>query len=431
MNTTETPQPTPRARFSGPTAPVRLGERLEILDILRGIAIFGILLVNMEFFFSPIYLAISGEQWWPGRLDRVAAALITFFAQGKFYALFSFLFGIGLAIQLERAEARGAPIAGFFARRMFWLLVIGLSHALLIWYGDILVMYSVLGFVLILFRKRKPKTLLVWTVVLLLLPVLLQLMIVSAVELGRSIPEAAEGIDEALEASRASTRDLLQIARATYTEGSLAEILAVRAREWATMFFSGLFMVGPELLALFLIGLYCGRRRLFHDPRPHVPRIRRSIGWLLAAGIVGNALLVVGKQYGDPGLPSLYGWIMTVGQTLGAPAMTAFYVCLVALLLQRERWRRRLAPLGFVGRMALTNYIMHSVVFTMISYSYGLGLFGQVGPALGLVLATAMFLVQIPLSRWWLTRFRFGPLEWLWRSLTYLRPQPLRRSAAP
>jgi uncharacterized protein len=128
----------------------------------------------------------------------------------------------------------------------------------------------------------------------------------------------------------------------------------------------------------------------------------------------------------EPGVPSMAGLLQQLGMIVGGPAQSLFYACAIILLWQKESWRRRLTPLAAVGRMALTNYLMHSVVFTTLANSYGFGLYGRIPPSVGILMTLAMFALQIPLSNWWLSRFRFGPVEWLWRSLTYWRLQPMR-----
>ena len=146
--------------------------------------------------------------------------------------------------------------------------------------------------------------------------------------------------------------------------------------------------------------------------------MRRALPYLALGGTLGCALQVVGSLQTDP-LASSFRVVVTAAQMLLAPLMTAAYVCTICLAWQRPRARAWLARLAPVGRMALSNYLSHSIVFTLLAYSYGLGLYGRVPPALAVLLACAVFLAQVPLSRFWLARHRFGPVEWLWRSLTY------------
>ena len=412
--------PEPRA-----FVPMRAGERVETIDILRGVAILGILLVNMQLFFSPMSEMFLGTDHWTGPLDRTVTLLLRFLAQGKFYTMFSFLFGLGMAIQMERAEARGRGFVPFFALRLFWLLLFGAAHAFLVWFGDILALYALLGFPLILFRKRKNRTLLIWTIVLCLVPVLLMTLVVGLLQIGLHSPAAPE-IEKDFAESRQHAVELTETAREAYSTGSYAEILPVRARE-VGFIYTYIFFSAPGVLAMFLIGLNLGRRRFFRHVPEHLPAIRRWLIILALVGLPANAVFAVTTLLVDQAVPSPAMLLQQVGFSIGTPALCFTYVLGVLLLLQREAWRRRLAPLAAVGRMALTNYLTHSLVFTTVANGYGLGFYGRVGPAAGLLLALGLYAVQIGLSNWWLGRFRFGPMEWLWRSLSYLSPQPLRR----
>jgi uncharacterized protein len=421
-----TPVETARTAAGRP-APIGESQRIELLDVLRGVAIFGILLVNLQMFFSPIYLWFSSAEWWTTPIDKASEHLIFFVARGKFYALFSLLFGMGMAIQLQRAKSRGHRFAPLFARRMGWLLLIGLAHAFLLWFGDILAVYASVGFALILFGNRKNTTLAVWTIVLLLIPLVFGGAGTAIIEVAQMFPEAAFELEQQTAARDARYVELSEQARETYPSGSYREILPVRARQVGKMYTMYPIFAG-NILALFLIGLNLGRRRFLQEVEPNLPLIRRSIWWFLGVGVAGNVVGIVLLEQVHPGLPSMQSFVQQVAFTVGAPALTFFYIASVTLLFQKPAWRRRIAPLGAVGRMALSNYLLHSLVFTWVANGYGLGLYGEVPPSTGLLMTLAMYAVQIPLSVWWLRRFRFGPVEWLWRSLTYLRPQPLRRA---
>jgi uncharacterized protein len=309
---------------------------------------------------------------------------------------------------------------------MLWLLVIGACHAFLIWFGDILATYALIGFWLILFARRKSTTLLVWTIVMLLLPLALLTGIVGILELAKLSPEATAEVEQGFAENREQAQERLEAARVGYAAGGYREILPLRARQVATSY-SYFFFGAPGILAMFLLGLNLGRRRFFHDPAPHLPIIRRWIGWLFVVGLAANALMVVLVRSVDQIVPSPAMLLQQVTFLVGGPALCFAYVGGIVLLAQRESWRRLLMPLAAVGRMALTNYLMHSLVFTTLANGYGGGLYGKVSPSVGLLLTLAMFAIQIPLSNAWLRRFRFGPVEWLWRSLTYLRLQPMRR----
>ncbi len=412
-----------------PLTPVAAGERVAILDVLRGFAVFGILVVNMALFFSPMHLQVLNEPAITGPLDGLAHKLILFFAQGKFYSLFSFLFGMGLAVQMERATARGRKVAGFFARRMFWLLLIGLAHAFLLWFGDILVLYSLMGFALLLFHKCKPRTLAIWAVILLAIPILFaagQTALFTMVQ--AAAPDGLAPQLAGLQEFEADLRAGAAAAYEAYSSGSWGDVFAARAGEWFLIFPFTLINFAWIILALFVLGLRFGKLRFFHRLEDNLPAIRRWIGPLFAVGLVLNLLLVLLAERIEGMTPSLGTLGFSTLFVIAPPILSAAYVATICLLWQRPGGRRALSLLAPVGRMALSNYLMHSVVFTTVAYSYGLGLYGEISYLEGIGLTVAMFALQIPLSAWWLGRFRFGPLEWLWRSLSYWRLQPMRRA---
>ena len=400
--------------------PVLGQERIEAIDILRGVAILGILIVNMGGFSLPEDL--PAHQLWPNMVDGTVERLILFFAQEKFKTLFSFLFGLGLAVQMMRAEARGARFLPLYARRLCVLWLIGVAHFLLLWDGDILHNYAQDGFILLLFRRRSPKTLLVWAGIFLCIP-LLFFGLTTYYSITRQVnPQLMNWISFE---DPAEDQKTIEETRRIYSRGTYVEMIKFRARELPGD-------LPPKIddtyiLTIFLLGLYAGRRGIFHDVSAHLPFIRRVQGWGLIIGVAGNAAFAVGGSF-DPSPTSVMQNVGRMCLVFAAPAMSFFYASTIILLTQGEAWRRRLAPLAAVGRMALSNYLLQSLICTMIFYSYGLALFCKVRPSLGLLLTIIIFLIQIPLSVWWLRRFQFGPIEWLWRSLTYWQREPMRVS---
>ena len=408
-------------------APVSGAERLHSVDVVRGAAILGILVVNMAYFFNPIYLELLGLEWFGSASDRVVKKGIIALAQGKFYTIFSILFGFGLAIQLERFRAHGMSFPRFWVRRMLVLLAIGLIHALVIWYGDILVWYALGGLALFLFRNAKPRTLKIWAVILLAVPLLLMIGFTLLIILAGTVPEAAEEVAQGFEEQARAIESALQEAQDRYPVAGFVEIMRLNLGQWkqiASFFF---FML-PNVVGMFVIGLLFARHRLFHDTTAHLPRIRAALLWLIPLAVVTNGTCAV--LYGSfnslvpSGMSLLYQIIATIGQLSGC--LTYIFLLLVAF--HSPRAHRFVAPIGAVGRMALTNYLMHSIVFTTLANGYGVGLYGRISLSVGLLLTFATFVVQIVLSNAWLRAFRFGPLEWLWRSLTYGELQPLRRA---
>ena len=410
--------------------PVALSERIQTIDILRGCALFGILLVNMHLFSHPVQELLIGYGEAGPLLDRVAALGIQVFAESKFYPIFSFLFGLGFALQLQRAEARGTPFLPLYARRLSILLLIGLAHAVFVWVGDILVLYAVLGAVLLLFyRQRSPRTLLMWAGVFLSMAVLLPAGLSGLAMLAKLTPAGAAEVSASFAASDAGLRAEAAQAAIIYATGSFVEITAQRLSDLRLMYSVAIFLAF-NALAMFLLGLYAGRRGIFRAIPAHAPLLKKIFWWGCALGLssgIAHAMVSHGPEFA---LPTWLDVLADAARTLGAPMLALSYIAGLTLLLQHAAWRARLGPLAAVGRMALTNYLMQSLVATTLFYGYGFGLFGQIGPGLGLLITVAIYGLQIPLSVWWLRHFQYGPAEWLWRTLTYLRPQPFRLATA-
>jgi uncharacterized protein len=327
---------------------------------------------------------------------------------------------------MTRARSGGAAFAPVYRRRLLVLLLIGLAHAVLLWPGDILVLYALLGFPLLLFRERGPRTVLVWAAISLVVPLLLLAGVFGLLEAGRATPEVGAEIERQLAQARTEFHALTEQAIQVYRHGSFAEITAQRIQD-LLFFYSGILFFAPHVFGMFLLGLYAGRRGLFHDLSAHRPFFTRVLRWGLVLGLVGSAAYTLGMEAADRVEPTGPLLLAVAGLTVGGPALSLAYAAGLTLLVQRAAWRRLLAPLAAAGRMALSNYLLQSLIATTIFYGYGLGLYGQTGPVQHLGLAVAIFfLVQLPLSAVWVRRFRFGPAEWLWRSLTYGRRQPIR-----
>lgn len=410
--------------------PVSARERIQLIDVLRGFALFGVLLANMAWLSGEeLVLTEARAASLPtAAIDHYAKYLINFFVDGKANTIFAFLFGLGFAVQLIRAEERGVSILSIYARRLFLLLLFGVAHMLLLWYGDILHLYALMGSVLILFRRRSGKTLLTAGVILMVVPFALLFSLPWVFSLCMGVPDAAERAAELAAEIQAREARL-----AVFAGGSYLAVVRAHWRYNLEEYITSGVMFALALYALgrFLLGYYVGRRRLLHESHLHLPLFRRLLAWGLVFGVVGNAIFVwvsVAMDAKTANEASLWAvgaaWIIM----LGIPAMSLFYLSAIVLLFQRPRWQRRLLRLAPVGRMALTNYLMQTVFHLFIFYGYGLGLglIGRVGTSLCIPLSLAIFGLQILYSRWWLARFRFGPAEWLWRTLTYGARQPMR-----
>ncbi|WP_025028603.1 DUF418 domain-containing protein [Caldalkalibacillus mannanilyticus] len=392
--------------------PISSTERIHLIDIIRGFALLGILTVNMDFFNSPIYLELVGLSTSQHGLDEVIRLGIEFFAVGNFYTMFSFLFGFGFMIFMTRAEERGRNAASLYRRRLFFLFLFGLVHAFLFWAGDILIIYSFIGIFLFAFRKRSNKTILIWALLLVILTVALAYMLTTAdQQAGTTEYDSGFGSPEFFEAQIKSSYE-------AFGEGSYGDIFRQRATDWLFVIISGIFGA-PFILAMFLFGLYAAKRRIFHEVEKHITLIKRVwIGSLVIGVPMKGMYVYLSNKTSDLG-GSLDSFYALTGNLIGGGALCFFYITSLILLCSNKRIYHYLSYLRNVGRMALTNYLMQTIICTTIFYSYGLGLYGQVGPALGYLLTLVIFAIQIVYSHYWFKRFSYGPAEWFWRKCTY------------
>ncbi len=400
-----------------PMEPVPSRERIPEIDVLRGVALAGIIISNMRAYHVPAELYPQPILLWTEPRDRFTQAVIDCFVTGKFITLFAMLFGLGFAVQLERAKTRGEGFSRVYVRRLVTLALLGAVHTFLIWWGDILLSYALVGFLLLLFGERMAGRAIFWVMILYWTPLVLFLGFAALSQAG--IVQAPGIPTPAGEVLRATTR--------IYTEGSYREMIRERFREWLVFNSAAPYFL-PRIFGIFLFGLYVWRRRLFQELPAHRPALRRAWKWLLAVGGVGNVVYVLIQYVSQPNPmePSPETLTMWVFASAGMPALSLFYAIAVILLYGRPGGRRLLAPFAAVGRMALTNYVLQSLICTTIFYGYGLGLYGRMTAPAGLALAILIYALQVVLSYAWLRAFRYGPLEWFWRSLTYAKWQPLR-----
>ena len=396
--------------------PSAVQERIEVIDMLRGFTILGILLVNMPLYGWPSWgpmRAMRAQQAY-GPIDNAASWFLWLFAEDKFYPLLSFLFGMGFSIQLARLAAPSAHFLSVYRRRLLALFLMGLIHGFLVWPGDILATYALMGFLLLLFRACSQRATLAFAIVFLLLPI--ALFPIQGV--------LHEGLFSHIVGSDTDYKGLWNEALRVFSHGTYAEITLERVRAVAWNLSWPISML--QILGLFLFGLYAGRRGLFQNLQHYLPFFRKARWWALGLAVLGMMVRAGAFNLSRVIGPSLGGFGKEVLETTGNLAFSFLYASAIILLAQRPVWKLRFAPLAAVGRTALSNYLFQSIICTTIFYSYGLHLFGRVGPAAGLALAIAIYLIQVRLSVLWLRHFRFGPMEWIWRSLTYGRPQPTR-----
>ncbi|EGN74484.1 Putative membrane protein [Idiomarina sp. A28L] len=406
-----------------PTAPQ---ERLHLLDIIRGFALLGILLMNIEYFQRPLAEMMHGFNSEQVGLDYATAWGVFTFVQGKFYTMFSLLFGMGFVLFLDRAMEKTNSPRFLFFRRIFVLALFGLVHMVYIWGGDILLNYAIVGVFLLLFVKTSPGRLWKWGAAFIIIPVLLYWLGAWGMQMALNSPAAPEILAD-FEQSRIEMQDMIAAGHQAYSTGSYSEVVAYRLGEIAMMYGGGgLVFFVPTILGTILIGAAFARAGIFTQPREHRKALRNMVLFGVIFGL--PSALIVGF-YGlemEMMVPDYHSALIFTVQAISNIGLCFAYMGIIALLfLGGKKWLQYLAP---AGRMALTNYLTHSIVFTTLFYGYAFGLYGEFGRFATTIFALALYAGQLWLSTWWLQRYQYGPMEWLWRSATYMKLQPMRKA---
>ena len=397
--------------------PVLQQERADILDALRGFALFGVLLDNMFAFsgwgnFTQPYRESLAT--WPA--DGILGLLELSFVHGKFYSLFSLLFGIGFSIILIRNQQKGINPLKIFFRRLFILLLIGAGHMFLLWDGDILFLYALIGFLLPMFRKCSDKTLLVWAVILIASPILIDcIKVLLNVKTGVFLETIAAGIDRktGLPADD-NWRQYL------FKDGSgWSEWRNWQASGWLYRY---AYIIEsnriPKVLGMFLFGLYAGRKMMYSNPEQYTTLFKKLRKWGFIIGIPGSIAMAVFEIDGAS-VPDAKGLFDTLFYAISVVPLSLAYVSVICLFWIKTKGNNKLKLLTPVGRMALTNYLMQTMLGITLFYGVGFGLGGNIGPVVFFPIAIGVYLVQIGFCHLWFRYYSYGPMEWVWRMLTY------------
>jgi uncharacterized protein len=381
-------------------------ERIISIDIMRGIAILGIFLVNMLSFHSPV-LYIDPFVTWTTPSDRLFYTLIDLFIQGSFYPLFSFLFGYGFVILRERTIDKGGSFPVIAIRRLLFLMMIGWAHANYIWHGDILFTYSLFGLLLFLFIRLSGKVLLLLGLILYFVPnfIITLLMILASVISGNG------------EFTMANETNALASYQ-TYQTGSFKEISEQRFKDWYLVNSPGnLFFMLFSIFPMFLLGGGAAKENWLRRVKEFKRPFQIAMGITLLIGLV-----IKSSPYW-----LTRSWATEYAQDmLGGPLLSIAYILLIALVTYQPKGLLLLKIFAPVGKLSFTNYLTQSIVSTMIFYSYGLGLYGEVSVVKGTVFVLVIFVCQIIFSHIWISYFRIGPFEWVWRTVTYWKWQNIR-----
>lgn len=395
------------------TRPTRIAD----VDALRGCALFGILVVNIGAFATPWFGLGLTDPAFHGGVDRATHFLVALLFETKFYLLFSFLFGYSFTLQMRAAARAEAPFVPRMLRRQAGLWLIGALHAVLLFHGDILTTYAVLGIALLALHRCGERQALSLAFVL--------VAVCAAFWAGmawlQSLQPAGDAADNAVAmAQKAAT------ALAAY-RATPAAVVHQHLRELSDIWIVLLLVQAPCALAMFLCGLAAGKREMLLHAADYLPLRRRLLRAGALAGLPGAVFYAWTSVYGDSQAWQVAG--LAVGLA-SAPLLAGAYLALALALFERLRDGTLFALLADTGRMALSNYLLQSSVCAWLFLAYGMRLMGGVSPLGALALAVIIFSLQLPLSRWWLRGHAYGPVEWLLRALTIAAWPRWRRAGA-
>ena len=387
-----------------PTPP---SERISQIDILRGFALLGILLVNVFGYNSSFFDFNGFYKTFDDTLNSTVFNLVIGYGADKFIFTFSFLFGVGFSIMYLKYHTDEKHFFHLYLRRLLALMVFGIIHIVFFWAGDILFSYSLMGVILLLSRKLRSDILLFLSIFLYFFPIIY----IAFQSLSPSLPDALSSVTDI------TMPEVIDI----YSGGSYLEIFKLRIHEYLAFRNINLIYYAPKVLSLFILGYLFYKHKFFEKINSSKGKYFALLAALFSIGIVlnlftDNIVNALANAETNPFYTAVYMGVFEVTNIFLGFA----YILLILLLSQIPVFKAILNPLKYVGRMALTNYLMQSVIFTTIMYSYGFGYFGSIQPWQLVISAIVVFFLQLFISIIWLKNFRFGPVEWLWRKLTYI-----------
>jgi uncharacterized protein len=414
-------------------APIQQKDREIFMDVLRGFAILGIFIANLHSFswYDPGYPGKS--PWLLPKADHTMSFLHHMFIEGKFYSIFSLLFGWGIALQFKRASAGNINALPTIRRRLLFMLLLGAVH-LLIWTGDIVFFYALLAFILLPLRKFSNKTLLITGAILILSPILLYWLKMEWPVLNtpaEKLSEAARWTSRQLlpEFQHVRSREDFEAVMNNITWwDSLKNNIGGFFDRYSYLVFSSRI---PKVLGMFLVGYALGRSDFYRNLEKNRKIVYTVIALGLLIGLPANYFLA--KQMQDHGGDYFQlkqnGFYQTIFYALGVVPLALAYVGLFMLAFASSTGKKALSLLAPAGKMAFSNYIMQSLIGNFVFFSAGLGYMWKVGPVYYTLFGVAVFILQVIISTIWLKYFNYGPVEWLWRSATYKKWQPFRKRA--
>ncbi|MBI9036900.1 MAG: DUF418 domain-containing protein [Bacteroidales bacterium] len=386
--------------------PTKPSERISQIDILRGFALFGILLVNVFGYNSSFFDFNGFYQTYEDPVNSTVFNLVIGFGADKFIFIFSFLFGVGFSIMYLKYCADERDFFTLYLRRLLALMMFGIIHIIFFWAGDILVSYSLMGMILLLSRKLRSGLIMFLSVLLYFFPI---------------IYIAFEGVFPWMPSALSSVTEIkMPEVIDIYSSGSYLEILKIRIHEYFAFRNINLIYYAPKVLSLFFFGFLFYKHKYLEKINSSRVSYFFVLIIVLLIGIFLNLFTEnIVNSLANPETNPFYTAIYMCVFEITNIFLGLCYILIILLLSQIPIFKNILNPLKYVGRMALTNYLMQSVIFTTIMYAYGFGYFGSIQPWQLIIFAIVIFVIQIFISVIWLKNFRFGPLEWVWRKWTY------------
>ncbi len=392
--------------------PIRVQQRIEILDIYRGFAVFGIFVVNSVIMNSTFLNQDEFAKQWTSKIDHIFEVLLQLFFYTKFFPIFSLLFGLGIAMQALKLSDSNTSATPFFIRRMLILFSIGLFHIIFLWSGDVLHIYAILGLLTTIIIKKTNRSLLLMASILLVFPFynpLIEYIFTTIHFQPHSYLNDYTGV---------IVNDIIR-------NGSYLDGIKLRSMEYLSNIPMLLGFLAPVALSMFLIGLYIGKNKIYKSIDVYTQRIKKPMLITFVFTNCYRLLFLFVLPNIDIYRSSLRPYFIKL-MVLSDIAMGLFYLWLIAWIWYFTRWKKVLSPFRYVGRMALTNYIMQSVIGVFLFTSVGLSMYETLRPSQTFGLAVAVFIFQLIYSKIWLSYFKYGPLEWIWRSLTYKKILPIK-----
>ncbi|MBG6130261.1 uncharacterized protein IWQ47_001656 [Aquimarina sp. EL_43] len=395
--------------------PIKVKKRIDVLDVFRGFAILGIFVVNIVIMNSTFLNQDEFAKQWTSSIDQISGKILQLFFYTKFFPIFSLLFGLGISMQALKMLDKGKLSFSFFARRMFILFLFGVLHIVFLWSGDVLNLYALLGLITMVMIKKSNKLILTLSVVFLFFPFYDQLF-EYVFNLLNFRPE--------IYLSDYTGETVNQIIKnGTYVEGIQLRLLEYLSN--IPMLFG---FLAPVAISMFLLGLYLGKNKIYDSLDTFIQRIKKP---MLVIAVITNIYRVLFlfvlpdyAIYSTDTFRPVFIKLMVFSDI----AMGLFYLWSIGWFWYNTRYKFIVSPLKYVGRMALTNYIMQSFIGLILFSSIGFGLYETLSPSQTLLTAIVVFVFQVLLSKIWLTYYQFGPLEWIWRCLTYKELLPIKKA---